>query len=384
MTPILLHAESTANADMYAATGFLAGDPFGCLIDGDSLVLLVGDFERPRAQRESRATEVVIGSELGLAELFERGISIEEIERELTVRLLDRYGVRELIVPDWLPVALADRIRAEGIELDVRGELMAERRRSKSAADLASTIEAQRVTSASMELIRSLLRASTPDADGALMLDGSPLTSERVQGEIRVLWAREGCEGETPIVAGGVQSADGHELGRGPLRAGEPIVCDLFPRHTAGRHHADMTRTFCVGEPPAQLVEMHAAACAALEEARSQLRPGVLGSDLNRRMCEVLRDHGHGSQLFPRESIEGAKSSVCDHSLGHGVGLEIHEQPMLGRSGHSPLVVGDVVTIEPGLYDPAFGGVRVEDLCVITESGATTLTSFPFGLSVES
>ena len=383
MTPILLHAESTANADMFAATGFLAGDPFGCLIDGDSLVLLVGDFERPRAQRESRATEVVVGSELGLAELFTRGISSDAIDRELTVRLLERFGVRELIVPDWLPVALADRIRAEGVELHVEGELMADRRRSKSPSDLASTIEAQRVTSLSMELIRRLLSSATAGADGTLMLDGAPLTSERVQGEIRMLWAREGCEGETPIVAGGVQSADGHELGRGPLRAGEPIVCDLFPRHTAGRHHADMTRTFCVGEPPAQLVEMHATACVALEQTRALLRPGVLGSDLNQRMCEVLRDHGYGSQLFPRESIAGARTAVCDHGLGHGVGLEIHEQPMLGRSGHSPLVVGDVVTLEPGLYDPAFGGVRVEDLCVITETGATTLTSFPFGLSVE-
>ena len=143
-----------------------------------------------------------------------------------------------------------------------------------------------------------------------------------------------------------------------------------------------MTRTFCVGEPPAQLVEMHATACVALEEARSLLKPGVLGSALNERMCEVLRDRGYGSQLFPRDSIANARSAVCDHSLGHGVGLDIHEQPMLGRSGHLPLDVGDVVTIEPGLYDPAFGGVRVEDLCVITENGATTLTSFPFGLSV--
>ena len=210
MTPILLHAESTANADMFAATGFLAGDPFGCLIDGDSLVLLVGDFERPRAQRESRATEVVVGSELGLAELFTRGISSDAIERELTVRLLERFGVRELIVPDWLPVALADRIRAEGVELHVEGELMADRRRSKSASELASTIEAQRVTSLSMELIRTLLRSATAGADGTLILEGAPLTSERVQGEIRVLWAREGCEGETPIVAGGVQS----EIGR--------------------------------------------------------------------------------------------------------------------------------------------------------------------------
>ena len=382
MLPTLFHAESASNADMFAASGFLSGDPFDCLIDGEQITLLVGGFEGPRALRESRASEVLVDTDLGQAELIERGLSADALARELTLRLVQRAGARELTVPEWLPVALADHLRAAGIELQIGSDLMAGRRRRKAGADLASVIEAQRVTEGSMARICELLRTATPDASGALELDGEPLTSERVHGEIRELWAREGCEGGTPIVAGGIQSADGHELGHGPLRAGEPIVCDLFPRHVAGRHHADMTRTFCVGEVPAQLAEMHAACCEALEATRAMLRPGIVGAVLNAKMCEVFRRRGFGSQLYPSASIEGARRAVCNHGLGHGVGLEIHEQPGLGRTGISPFVVGDAVTIEPGLYDPAFGGVRVEDLCLITEDGARTLTSFPYGLGV--
>ena len=210
------------------------------------------------------------------------------------------------------------------------------------------------------------------------MLDEAPLTSERLHGEVRALWIANGCEGETPIIAGGAQGADPHELGRGPLRAGEPIVCDLFPRHAQLRMHADLTRTFCVGDPPADVARWHAVTREVVHDIVLAMRPGASSRGLHELMCERFRDAGFSSDMF---EVPGAEAR-CPHGMGHGVGLDVHESPWCGRGGAEELVAGDVVTVEPGLYREGYGGIRLEHTVLVTDDGAEVLDGFPLDLVV--
>jgi Xaa-Pro aminopeptidase len=182
-------------------------------------------------------------------------------------------------------------------------------------------------------------------------------------------------------VAGGARSADPHDVGAGPLRAGEAIICDLFPRSVRTRYHGDMTRTYCVGEPPAELVELHEVVERALDAALAAIRPGVPGRDVNDVVCDIFEAGGYPTTRSA-DGVDPTAIARYNHGLGHGVGLAVHEGPSLGRSGGSPLAPGDLITVEPGLYREGFGGLRIEELVVVTEDGCENLNRLDRSLSV--
>jgi len=180
------------------------------------------------------------------------------------------------------------------------------------------------------------------------------------------------------IVSHGRQTAVAHELGSGPIAAGEPVVVDIAPRDRESSCHTDMTRTFVAGEPPARLVEVHALVEEALEVALREIRPGAKASDVNAAVCELFERHGYPT---PRTKQPGVP--LVDgffHALGHGIGLEIHEYPVLEMSDPRQLREGEVFAVEPGLYHPAWGGVRLEDVVLVTADGAERLGSHPLAL----
>ena len=188
-----------------------------------------------------------------------------------------------------------------------------------------------------------------------------------------------GCEGEPPLVGNGPTGANVHEHGSGPIRPHESVIVDVFPRHARSRFFADMTRTFCFGEAPDQLHHMHATILETVKRSTERVRAGVTGEDVWNVACEVIEAGGYRTT----RGLDGAESLDEDffHGLGHGVGVEVHEPPLLGLRG-DPLVAGDVVTIEPGVYRKGFGGVRLEDLVVVREDGHEVLTDFPYDLEV--
>ncbi len=188
---------------------------------------------------------------------------------------------------------------------------------------------------------------------------------------------RFGVEGADMIVSHGPQTAVGHDEGSGQLQPNEPIVFDLFPRDKATGCYADMTRTYVIGEPPAEVAEWHRLVKEALDRSSAEVRPGVNGRDLFELACELFEEAGYKTQLN-KEPGEVLQDGFF-HALGHGVGLEIHELPSLGRTGHD-LVVGDVITIEPALYRSGYGGLRLEDLLLVTEGGFERLTDYPYEL----
>jgi Xaa-Pro aminopeptidase len=172
----------------------------------------------------------------------------------------------------------------------------------------------------------------------------------------------------------------GHETGSGPLPAGLPIQVDLWPNDEATACWADMTRTFVVGDPTPEhaelIAEQEQLVRSALEAARAAIRPGVTGRALYDLVCDRFEAAGYQTQRTSEESSEGFQIS-----LGHGVGLEVHEEPVLGLGGAKPLVAGDVLALEPGLWDRRIGGVRFEDLVLVTEDGVETLTDYPYDLT---
>jgi Xaa-Pro aminopeptidase len=193
-----------------------------------------------------------------------------------------------------------------------------------------------------------------------------------------VLAGRDASGEELIIVSHGPQTADGHDLGSGQILPGEPIVVDIFPRDRRSGCYADTTRTWCVGEPPAELVQLHRLCEEALRRSLEAMRPGVTGRELHRVACAVFEEAGQPTQLTKDPDVPLLDGFY--HSLGHGVGLEVHESPALGRAGE-PLVAGDVVAVEPGCYRRGFGGCRIEDLVLVTDDGPETLTDVPYELA---
>ena len=251
------------------------------------------------------------------------------------------------------------------------------RRRVKTAPELDGIRRAQRGAEAAMAAARDLFRRAEPK-DGSVVLDGEPLTSERVKLAIQQVFTERNLYSDEFIVAHGAQTAVGHEMGSGEIKPNEPIVIDLWPRDRISSCYADMTRTFVIGEPSAELVEYHKLVREALLRSVEAVRPGVPGRDVYAVVCEFFHEHGYPTGLHKQEG-EVLEDGFF-HGLGHGVGLEVHEQPWLSRYP-GELVAGDVITLEPGLYRSGYGGCRLEDLVLVTEDGGEPLTDFPYELA---
>jgi Xaa-Pro aminopeptidase len=374
----LIYADSIRDADIYLASGISVVDPFAYIETDGTRVILTSELEADAARRNSTATDVWVESDFGRRELIKQGMNPHESALEVVRRALDRLQLTDVLVPPSFPLDLADYLRAHGVTVSTDRAGYEMRRRVKDERALEGIRVAQRATEAAFVRVKEMLGASTPGGEG-LMLDGEQLTSERVSAGIEDVLRAHGCEGEPPLVGAGPTGANVHEHGSGPIRAHESVIVDIFPRHTASRFFADMTRTFCVGEAPEQLRHMHATVLEAVKRSTERIAAGVNGTAVWEAACDVFEANGYRTTrgLADGESLD----EDFFHGLGHGVGIEVHEAPNLGLAGDD-LVSGDVVTIEPGVYRKGFGGVRLEDLAVVREGGCDVLTNFPYDLEI--
>jgi Xaa-Pro aminopeptidase len=380
--PLLFYADGYRFPDVYHTTKFLAPDPVIALEDVLDLVLVVSSLEEGRARKESRATTIVNMNVYGAQELTGQGISGTEFWATIMKRFLTERGLQRVAVAPYFPLAEGDRLREMGVELVVARDLR-ERRRVKRPDEIDAIEAAQRATEHAWREGVDALRRAKARPDRTLELDGAVFTAERLRAIVESALLERGYASDGAICAPGPQAADPHQIGTGPLHAGEPIVMDIFPQHKQTRYWADMTRTVSKGEPPAEIRRIYDVVRRAQDAGMKALRPGVTGREVHELVEDIIWGAGYDT-LRP-----GQKRNPSDptprgfiHSTGHGVGLEIHEAPAIARSGMKPLVVGDVVTIEPGVYDPVIGGVRLEDMLVITEAGARNLTQAPRELVV--
>jgi len=367
VTDLLIYGAPDASPDMFHAIPVGIGDPFLYAETGDRRVATVSVLDADKVR--ALGVEVIDRALLGDDELIAAGATMLQRELETTLRACRELGVERALVPPQFPLAVADHLRAGGIALDVDPEAFVLRRRAKTDAQLAGIRRAQKAADAAMALAAELIHALRPG-----------LTSEAIRGAMTYVCDEHGCDlpGDA-IVAHGAQSADGHESGHGALSQGEPVVVDIWPRDRESRCWADMTRTFVAGggEPDAELTEYWELTKASLELVYPEVRDGADGRAIYRRSCEPFITAGKPTQLTKAEG-EVLRDGYF-HGLGHGVGLEVHEAPGLGRSPDT-LRAGDVITIEPGCYRQGYGGVRLEDLVLVTEDGCETLTDFPYDL----
>jgi Xaa-Pro aminopeptidase len=349
-------------------------------VDGRRFVL-TSALERDRVKEVLPDAELLDYFEFGYKELVEGGMSYVDAEREAAVRAVRQIGIDEATVPGDLPLALGDRLRNDGIAVTVDDPAVELRRRAKAPAELDGIRAALRAAEAGMTAACGLLARAQP-AGGEIELDGEPLLAEDVRTALRAACAEHGAPCPPDVIVASAWQGYGHEPGSGPLPAGLPIQVDIWPRHEASACWADMARTFMVGEPApehADLIAEHARLVrSALTQAQAAVRPGITGRELYDAACDSFESAGHSTLRTAQseDEVDGFQ-----FSLGHGVGLEVHEAPHLGLAGHDPLVVGDVLAIEPGLWDKRVGGVTFEDLVVVTETGHELLTRFPYDLT---
>jgi Xaa-Pro aminopeptidase len=366
------------DAVAYHLSGFLAPDPVICLRMAGKKYLAVSALEYGRAEKEAPVDELISFDELDITRLARELKSGARAFAAATANLLQKLGVEDspITVPPQFGVAYADELRARGFKIEPEGKLFAALRRVKTREEISHIEEAQRALEEACAHAVRILEEAEISGDGSLRWREESLTSEILGAEIDVELLRRGCAADQgTITAGGPQAADPHERGSGPLRAGETIILDIFPRNQKSRYYADMTRTFVKGEPAADLERMFEAVLEAQETALSMIRAGVNGRDVHDKVSDILHEKGYKTGKHDQKPNEPLTEGFF-HGTGHGVGLEVHEAPRLSTIDEE-LKAGDVVTVEPGLYEPGLGGVRIEDLVIVTEDGCRNLTRFP-------
>ena len=360
MGDLLIYGDTVRSPELRHEVPVPVPDPFLYAERNGSRFAFVGSLEIPRMQ-ELDGLRAVPLDELGTDELIAQGLSADELERELVLRACKQVGIADAVAPRTFPLDVADYLRANGIQVRSEGKTFDLRRRVKTETELDGIRRAQVSAEAAMDAIRARLR------------EGGTVTCEDLRAEAMRAFTEAGTiVPDIVIVSHGPQTAVGHEPGFGPIEKGEPIVVDLYPQDPESGCYTDMTRTFSFGEPAEELVRYHGLVRKALDLSYEVIKPGVKGADAHRAVCEFFQDEGFKTQVTktPGEVLDEG----FFHSLGHGVGLEVHEQPGLGRTGVE-IVTGDVLAVEPGLYRQGFGGCRLEDTVLVTEDGIELLGS---------
>ncbi len=377
MDDVLIYGDTVRSADMRHEVAVLVPDPFLYLEVGGRRHAVVSSMEQPRIAEVHPDLELHTLQAFGWDDLVAAGAERADTELEVAVRACCTLGVERAAVPPEFPLALADRLRKNGLTLTPDRTVFEGRRRVKNEAELAGIRRAQRAAEAGMAAAAELLARAKVNGE-ALTVDGEILSCERIKVAVRDAVDRAGGSiTEAFIVAHGPQTAMGHELGYGPIAPDEPVVVDLWPHDPKSGCYADMTRTFVVGEVPEELARYHELSLEALNRVHARVAAGVAGSELFGLACEPFEQAGLPTQ---RTKADGQTlDEGFFHSLGHGVGLEVHEAPLLGRSP-DVLVAGDVVAVEPGCYRVGFGGCRLEDLVYVPDGAGEILTDFPYGL----
>jgi len=377
MTDYLFYGDTERSAAMRHELPVTIGDAFLIGILDGRMHVLASPLERTRIADAAPHAVLHDMADLGLYELMGGGIGTHELDLELASRAAVAMGVREAVVDPEMPVAVADRLRADGLVLNPDHAAVAARRRVKSDAELAGIRRAQAAAEAGMRAAASFLRRAVPHGD-RLAVEGEVVTAEAVRAEIREACRLHGAPATTDLIVCSPWQGTGHDPGSGPLAANSPIVIDLWPRDEQSGCWADMTRTFVVGELRDEVQALAALVRDGLQRSCAAVRPGITGRELHGLVCDLFEEAGHRTQ---RTGPGDDPDEGFQFSLGHGVGLEVHEMPPLGQTGHVELVAGDVLALEPGLVVPGIGEVRFEDLLLVTEDGSETLTRYPYELT---
>ncbi len=366
---VLLYADSEKNADMLYFGGILVPDPYIAFSQGKRRLAVVNQLEFTRVRRESRFDEV---------------LSLEEVLREAreaygadtghpasTIAFLARkFGILRFRVGADFPLGPGLKLLEAGVELEVSEGPLFPEREVKSDAEAACIKAGNAASAAGFRVVEKLLRKAEI-RKGYLYHGGRRLTAERVQEAIGRACLEKGALASNTIVAGGDQACDPHCRGTGPLRANQLIIVDIFPRVSATGYHGDMTRTYLKGRPSESQKALYGTVHEAEQWALGEHRSGKSAALIHRKVVEFFESQGYPT------TREGGLPVGFIHGLGHGLGLDVHEPPRVNAGG-GRLRKGQVVTVEPGLYYPGLGGVRVEDVIRVGTGEPELLSRHPY------
>ncbi len=368
----LIIADSETNANLYFATGFLAPDPFIYLQSNNQSHLLMSDLELDRARSQSKVDQVHSYSDYqekaksagiprpGVADVVHRFILEQGFELDASA---------EWLVPNDFPLEYGDQLRECGHTLKTKAPPFFENRSLKTEEEVDAIRLAQQGVEATLDEVLDDLRQADIK-DGFLYLDGKLLSSESIRRSLHIGMMEKGLLAQHTIVACGRDACDPHNEGSGPLRANEAIIFDIFPRSIESRYHSDMTRTVVKGRATDVLKRLYDTVLEGQMMGIAQVKHGADGQEIHKTITEHFEKQGYETGL------RDGRMQGFFHGTGHGIGLDIHEPPRIGKI-EQYLQAGEVVTVEPGLYYPEIGAVRIEDMVLVTEDGCRNLTSYP-------
>ena len=393
-TAIVMAGIPAINRSLYHAIRFNVGDPAALVITrsagptstggaasdapGQShRLLILRDIEMDRARLKAAADEVACPKDFTPDSVSGGGLSgdRETATAQATAQAVLRAGCNRVIADRTLPLSFADELLRQNIAVDYDPDLGVVNRRAKSEEEIAYLRQAQHATERAIEMACTMVAKANADEQGKLHIQGDELTAESIRLAIDVFLLTHGYTNPQSIVAAGPNGADCHNLGTGLIYTSQPVIIDIFPQNRLTKYIGDCTRTVVHGDIPDEIKKMHAAVLQAKFDAEKIVKSGVTGEDVHLATTQAMQSSGY-AMGFPTKE----KPTTMPHGTGHGIGLEVHEPPLLDIKGPK-LVVGDALTIEPGLYNQTLGGVRVEDMVIVTEDGCENLNNLQSSLT---
>ncbi len=352
----LIVASPEKSSDIFYATGFCAPDSFLYFEVGKEKILAISPLEYDRAVK-------ACGGKMRIVETD--GIAVSE----RILNFCHEYAVKKVQVPFDFPAGLALELISKGLAIEPLKGIFFPGRETKNKEEINKITFALRIAESAMHKAEDIIAESSVGRQNVLIWHGEILTSETLRRLIDMEISSNGAVPKNNIVACGEDSAEPHNVGHGPLKACTPIIIDLFPRAESG-YWGDITRTFIKWKASKKFLSIYDAVKSAGEKAFAKARAGIPAADLHNLAFDFMKSKG-----FKTGKMKG-KNCGFFHGLGHGVGLDIHEEPRISPKNLKPLKSGNIITIEPGLYYPGFGGVRIEDMVLIKNSEAELLDSF--------
>lgn len=369
-TARLIVAGSENPADMRYSCGFQPTDPVVLLHTARAQHLVVPLLEFGRARMESPSTRLHTPGQLGLSPHDRQSLGA------WAVAIAKETKTKSVRVSATFPIGVARALESARIRVEIEEGALYPEREIKSAREIEYIAQSQRAAVKAVRAAIAEIRAAHINRAGELVSGKSVLTSERLRQLIQITLLRENCDGKETIAACGRHAADPHHRGEGPLRVGETIVLDIFPQHLKTGYWGDITRTVVKGPARPELKKMYATVRAAQRLACARIKSGIRADHLHKLVAARIAEAGYATQM--RRGVPVG----FFHGTGHGVGLEIHENPRIS-SAPTRLRVGHVVTVEPGLYYPELGGVRIEDTVAVTRAGAKLLAACPYTFEIK-
>jgi len=368
----MMYGASESDSNLYYAVKFVVPDPFPFFQIGTKKIILMSDLELGRAQKQAKVDDVLSYSDIQV-KTMKSGVEKPRVA-DVTAFFLKSRGISKVRVPENFNLGLADSLRRKGITVECKPDPFFEERVYKSKEEVRMITQSLRYTEAAIHKLEDVLRKSKITGK-KLSYRGNWVTSESLKKVLNVSMMENNCIGSHTIVAGGNQGCDPHQEGTGFVWANQSLIVDVFPRSGDTCYYADITRTFVKGKASIALKAQYEAVKVAQEKGIGMVAPGMNGREIHQAIAKEMEDRG-----YKTERRNGVMVGFF-HGTGHGLGLDVHEPPRINSSEHF-LKRGEVVTVEPGLYYPGVGAVRIEDLVVVNASGCQNLTVYPKHLEI--